>query len=200
MAPTPIADARSPSERIVEAGRRLFFEKGFQNVSTDMLAREAKVSKASIYKYFPDMAGILVAVTSAEAVHFFAAEPVVIDSRETLRSELIRFGTALLRFLNRSEIIRFTQLMFEQARENHEAAGQFYDAAYGATLEQLAALIRQGQEIDALNTSQSAEDLAVQLVGMWEFIPMVRVHMGKTKKPFAAPEVWATKCVDTLIP
>ncbi len=193
------SETLGPAERIVAAGRKLFFEKGFQNVSTDMLAREAKVSKASIYKYFPDMAGILVAVTSAEAVHFFAPEPVTIDSREALRSELIRFGTALLKFLNRAEIVRFTQLMYEQARENHEAAGQFYDAAYGETLAHLATLLREGQEIDALRSAQSPEDLAAQLVGMWEFIPMVRVQMGKARKPFASPEAWATKCVDTLL-
>ncbi|MEM1191602.1 MAG: TetR/AcrR family transcriptional regulator [Pseudomonadota bacterium] len=200
MSTKTLPETRSPADRIVAAGRKLFFEKGFQNVSTDLLAREAKVSKASIYKYFPDMAGILVAVTSAEAVHFFSPEPVPIDTREALRNELIRFGTALLRFLNRREIVRFTQLMYEQARENHEAASKFYDAAYGATLTHLASLIRQGQEIEAVDDTRSADDLAVQLLGMWEFIPMVRVHMGKTKKPFAAPESWATECVNTLLP
>ncbi|MEM9881190.1 MAG: helix-turn-helix domain-containing protein [Pseudomonadota bacterium] len=65
----------SPQERMLAAGRKLFFERGFQNVSTDMIAKEASVSKGSLYKYYPNMAGLLKEVTRAEASHFQAAEP-----------------------------------------------------------------------------------------------------------------------------
>ena len=35
----------SPPARIIVAGRKLFFERGFERVSTDLIAKEAKVSK-----------------------------------------------------------------------------------------------------------------------------------------------------------
>ncbi|MEM9137637.1 MAG: TetR/AcrR family transcriptional regulator, partial [Cyanobacteria bacterium P01_F01_bin.42] len=189
----------SPASRIVQAGRQLFFEKGFQNVSTDMLAKEAKVSKQSIYKYFGDMSAVLVAVTEAESENFFSPTPITIDSLETLEAELVRFGTALMQFLNREEIIRFVQLMYEQARANNDAASKFYDAAYGSSQTYLAELIEQGQTLGVVTQALTANELAMQLLGMWEFIPMVRVQMAKRTKPFSSPKAWAEKCVKTLL-
>ena len=39
---------------IVEAGRKLFFKYGFRRVSIGEICKEAKVSRVTYYKYFPD--------------------------------------------------------------------------------------------------------------------------------------------------
>ena len=189
----------SPADRILRAGRRLFFDLGFQRVSTDMIAKEASVSKSSLYKYFPNMSGLLKAVTEAEAVHFQAAEPKLVDTRDELRDELIRFGADLMRFLNRAEIIRFNHLMHEEARANPDVAQEFYSAAYGRTLAHLEALFQQGLDKGFVSGPLSAEEMAMQIIGMWEGVPMVRVQMGMMKRPFPRPQEWSQKCVDTLL-
>jgi len=62
----------SPPDRILKVRRRLFFAHGFESVSTDAVVREAGVSKATLYKCFPNMRVVLKAVTEAEADSFQA--------------------------------------------------------------------------------------------------------------------------------
>ncbi|MEO1658502.1 MAG: TetR/AcrR family transcriptional regulator [Pseudomonadota bacterium] len=189
----------SPPDRIMKAGRRLFFAQGFERVSTDALAKEASVSKATLYKYFPNMVEVLKAVTTAEAENFEPEEAVKIDSLEDLRGVLIRFGTDLLRFLNQADIQQFDHLMHEEARAYPDIASEFYHAAYGRTLSVLSGFIRQAADQGFVDHRLSPEEMAEQLVGMWEGIPMVKLKMGVTKKPFPKPEDWSRKCVDTLL-
>ncbi|MEM9723907.1 MAG: TetR/AcrR family transcriptional regulator [Pseudomonadota bacterium] len=185
----------SSAERILKAGRALFFEHGFQNVSTDMIAREASVSKSSLYKHFPNKAALLKAVTEAEAAHFEARRTPQIESFDALQSELSGYGERLMSFLNRPDVIRFTQLMNEEARENPEIARVFYRAAYARTLDHMSALLRQGVERGYISAGRYPDEMARQLLGMWEGVPMVEMMMGAVARPFAKPRAWARDCV-----
>ncbi len=41
-------------DQVLEGARKLFMSKGFERASVDDIAREAAVSKATLYSYFPD--------------------------------------------------------------------------------------------------------------------------------------------------
>ncbi|MQQ08591.1 TetR family transcriptional regulator [Epibacterium sp. SM1979] len=41
-------------DQVLEGARKLFMSKGFERTSVDDIAREASVSKATLYSYFPD--------------------------------------------------------------------------------------------------------------------------------------------------
>jgi AcrR family transcriptional regulator len=58
-------------ERILAAGARVLSERGYQEASTNMIAREAGVSPGSLYQYFPDKEAI-VAEISRRLVSDFA--------------------------------------------------------------------------------------------------------------------------------
>ena len=78
-------------DRILHAARRLFFEHGFGQVSTDVLAREAAVSKATIYRHFENMADILRCVTEAEALRFREITPPKTETIADLQTALIQY-------------------------------------------------------------------------------------------------------------
>lgn len=189
----------SPPDRIIAAGRKLFFQLGFERVSTDMIAKEAKVSKASLYKYFPNMSAVLTAVVRAEGARFETGVPIECESLEDLKAALIQYGTGLLRFLNDPEIIQFTKLMHEEARAHPKVAAEFYNAAYGQTHCNLSAMIAYGKKKGYVQRDLTADDMAEQLMGMWESLKFIRTVMGLTKKPYASPKDWAAKCVETLL-
>ena len=189
----------SPAARIVRAGRALFFEHGFGRVSTDMLAKEASVSKATLYKYFPSMVEVLKVVTEAEARTFEPDAPGEINSLEELREALVNYGANLMKFLNRPEILQFNQLMNEEARAHPDIAAAFFNAAHGRALRLLTALFDQGLKKGFLKSPLTADELAEQLLGMWEGIPYVKAHMGVSKRPFPRPREWAEKCVNSLL-
>lgn len=49
-------------EQILKAARFLFLSKGYQNTSMDSVAAEAKVTKQTVYRYFPSKAELFKAV------------------------------------------------------------------------------------------------------------------------------------------
>jgi TetR/AcrR family transcriptional regulator, mexJK operon transcriptional repressor len=186
-------------QRIVQAGRRLFFTQGFKNISTDMLAKEAAVSKATLYKYFSSMASVLQAVVEAEVEIFEHGVPGDVSSRTGFELALVRYGTNLLGFLNKAETIQFTQLMFEEARLHPAIANTFYTAAYARTLKDLTRIMGHGLDQGFLDSELTAEELAEQLLGMWEGFRFVRAQLGLTKKPFKNPQSWVERGVETLM-
>ncbi|MGG6298175.1 TetR/AcrR family transcriptional regulator [Leptolyngbya sp. AN02str] len=189
----------TPPEKILTAARRLFFQQGFEEVSTDLLAKEASVSKTTLYKYFPSMIAVLRAVVEAEVNVFEHGLPPQVLTREDFETTLVRYGENLLHFLNQSDIIQFAQLMFEEARFNPDIATVFYAAAYGRTLQDLSKLIQQGIEKGFLRSALTADELAEQLLGMWEGFCFIRAQLGLTQKPFEYPQEWSQKCVQTLL-
>ena len=189
----------SPPDRIVKAGRALFFAHGFSRVSTVMLAKEASVSKATLYKYFPNMVEVLKAVTEIEGRNFEPLDATEIRDGEHLEAILVTFGAELMKFLNKPEILQFTQLMHEEARAYPEIAFEFYRSSYGRTLSILSSIFEQGIDRGFLKATLKPEELAEQLLGMWEGISFVRAQMGVTKRPFPKPEDRSRKCVATLL-
>ena len=189
----------TPPERILAAARHLFFQQGFEKVSTDGLAKEASVSKSTLYKYFPSMTAVLEAVVEAEVNVFERGIPTHVSTREEFEATLICYGTNLLHFLNQNDIIQFAQLMFEEARSNPDIARVFYTAAYDRTLKDLSQIIQQGLKQGFLVSSLTSDELAEQLLGMWEGFCFIRAQLGLTKKPFKQPQQWSEKCVQTLV-
>ena len=188
-----------PRERVIQAGKRLFFQQGFKAVSTDALASEASVSKATLYKYFPNMTAVLRTVVEAEVAIFESGVPEELPTRKEFRVALIRYGSNLLRFLNKPETIAFAQLMFEEARLHPELAKTFYAAAYTRTVADLSRMIGKGLEQNFIVSALTPEQLSEQLLGMWEGFRFVRAQLGLTKKPFSSPQVWAEQCVQVLM-
>lgn len=188
-----------PPERIVKAGRKLFFSLGFSKVSTDMLSKEASVSKATLYKYFPSMVDVLKAVVEAEAEGFEGGLTTLVTSHEDLRSVLTQYGANLMTFLNQPEIVQFSQLMNEEARAHPDIAAEFYHVSYRRTLQTIADLIQQGIDKGFVKTDLEAAEMAEQLIGMWEGVALVRAQLGISKQPFPKPAAWSEKCVATLL-
>jgi TetR/AcrR family transcriptional regulator, mexJK operon transcriptional repressor len=188
-----------PRERVIEAGKRLFFNQGFKAISTDALANEAAVSKATLYKYFPNMTAVLEAVVEAEVAVFEHGVPAAFSTRAEFRAALIHYGVNLLMFLNKQQTIQFAQLMFEEARTRPDLAKTFYDAAYAKTVNDLGRIIGKGLDQGFVVSDLQANELAEQLLGMWEGFRFVRAQLGLTNKPFSSPRAWADQGVKTLL-
>ena len=195
----PDSRAESVQNRIIAAGRDLFFEIGFSRVTTDRLAKEARVSKASLYKYFPSMSAVLVAVVEQQGDSFETGLPMEPESMDELEEALSKYGTALLQFLNQPEILQFCYLMHEEAREHPEVASVFFKAAYGRSLRNLQSMFEHGKKCGYFSNDLSSSELAEVLIGMWENVKWTKALMGVSKKPFPNPAAWSRKCVRALL-
>ena len=186
-------------DRILHAARRLFFEHGFGQVSTDVLAREAAVSKATIYRHFENMADILRCVTEAEALRFREITPPKTETIADLQTALIQYGTKLLTFLNEAETLEFARLMHEGARENPDIGETFFNAAYGQTQKDFAKMFAAAQNRGVLSDLTSPMDIAEDLIGLLEGLGMVRVQLGVIKVPYPDVQERTTRAVNTIL-
>lgn len=186
-------------DRILHAARRLFFEHGFGQVSTDVLACEAAVSKATIYRHFENMADILRCVTEAEALRFREITPPKTETIADLQTALIQYGTKLLTFLNEAETLEFARLMHEGARENPDIGETFFNAAYGQTQNDFAKMFAAAQNRGVLSDLTSPMDIAEDLIGLLEGLGMVRVQLGVIKVPYPDVQERTTRAVNTIL-
>ena len=63
---------KARKNKILEAAERVFGEKGFQDTTISEIAKEAKISEASIYEYFSTKEGLLFSVPTKYASDLFS--------------------------------------------------------------------------------------------------------------------------------
>ena len=190
---------QSPQDRILCAARQLFFEHGFERVSTDLLAREAAVSKASIYRHYRNMSDILRCVTEAEAAKFREAVPPQTETLVQLKAALIQYGLKLLTFLNASDTLEFARVIHEEARSNPDLGKTFFDAAYGQTQRDFSKMFAAAQSAGILSDTTDAIDIAEDLIGLLEGMGLVRVQLGVVKVPYPDVETRTRRAVETIL-
>ena len=94
--------AREKREQILDGARRVFLREGFAATSTDVIAREAKVSKRTLYAYYPSkeelFGDVLRALTIEDPQTRMLESMRRIDprSREEFREALVGLASKLL--------------------------------------------------------------------------------------------------------
>jgi AcrR family transcriptional regulator len=63
---TPLVTRGRKFDQVLQGARDIFMSDGFEGASVDDIARTAKVSKATLYKYFPDKRLLFMEVARAE--------------------------------------------------------------------------------------------------------------------------------------
>ena len=155
-------------QRIVKAARDLFFDHGLSDVSTDMLAKKANVSKTTLYKHFADKNAILAAVIDAETARIFHVNAEIPDDQAAYCEYLAQFGYNLLELLSDPVIVRFDQLILSQAIQAPEITAFFFNYACDKTYDYLAYVITHGQKLGFLQSQYPAEKLAEVLISAWK--------------------------------
>jgi AcrR family transcriptional regulator len=164
-----IASAENRKVRLImEAARKVFLEQGYDASSTDLIARMAGVSKATVYAHFESKEALLIALiedemrTKAPAA-LWEPEPGPLDVEATLRSIARRFTG----FFLSGEGFGLHRLMIAQAPRFPEIGRFFYAAGPKKHQAQVAAFLRAAVEQDLLTVSD------IDLAAM-QFLSLVR--------------------------
>ncbi|MFW5655209.1 MAG: TetR/AcrR family transcriptional regulator [Roseicyclus sp.] len=115
-------------DQVVDGARAVFLREGYEGASVDEIARDAGVSKATLYSYFPDKQHLFLAVLEAECAQQSEIELMLgngdLEVDETLR---ILCKTLITFFLS-----NFGQDMFRvcvaEAQRFPELGRTFYDS------------------------------------------------------------------------
>jgi AcrR family transcriptional regulator len=115
-------------DQVLDGARAVFLREGYEGASVDQIARDAGVSKATLYSYFPDKQHLFLAVLEAECAQQSEIE-LMLDGGETDVEETLRIiCKTLITFI----LSRFGQDMFRvcvaEAQRFPELGRTFYDS------------------------------------------------------------------------
>jgi AcrR family transcriptional regulator len=116
---------RLKRRQILEGARRMFLAQGFDAASMGAIARDAGVSKGTLYVYFKSKEELFEAIVEeqcrAEAEQIFT-----LDRQAPIASELQRVGEELTRFLCRPDGVPSLRTIIAIADRMPEVGAQFY--------------------------------------------------------------------------
>ena len=117
--PSPALSPRAERKlaQMIDGARAVIVAKGFDGASVDDIAREAGISKATMYRYFPDKIALFRAVMNRECRMQAGAAVEVGDLHGPIEAALLDFATRHLQFvLSDFAIDAFRTAVAESAR------------------------------------------------------------------------------------
>ncbi|MFC7706447.1 TetR/AcrR family transcriptional regulator [Plastorhodobacter daqingensis] len=130
-------------DQVLEGARRIFLRDGFEGASVDEIAREAGVSKATLYSYFPDKRLLFLEMARLECLRQ-ADEPLDMTERTAPpRVVLTRAARRIIEFFT-SEFGRQVFRICVAESDRFPALGcQFYESGPKLARERIALYLRQ---------------------------------------------------------
>ena len=127
-------DVEARSVDLLRTAGELFLEKGYGNVSLEMIARAAQVATRTIYVKFGGKAGLITAMIDAKREGYLSSLSLVEDPRP-VREALDDYAHKLHTLLNLPEAMALHRMVVSEAQANPELAEAFYKSGPGITME-----------------------------------------------------------------
>lgn len=189
-----------PAKRaaILAAARSIFLAGGPQRLSIEAIAREAGVSKVTIYSHFTDLPGLMRSVVLAQMSQMMVFMDELPGDRQELRIALVEFGLRLMTFLTGDEYLAMIRVMVSQTEQQPWLAPLIYQEGAEMTCDKLADLLAEAARRGDLGPHDSRR-AAEQLLGMWQGIQTTGLVMGGCPPPDAETLRERIECAVDLI-
>lgn len=115
-------------DQVLNGARAVFLKDGFEGASVDTIAKEANVSKATLYSYFPDKRALFLEVAKTECRRQAFEAQSSIDANAPARDVLFRIGSQMVRFFLSDFGQRVFRICVAEADRFPELGCQFYDS------------------------------------------------------------------------
>ncbi|WP_417207893.1 TetR/AcrR family transcriptional regulator [Antarctobacter sp.] len=115
-------------DQVIDGARNIFLRDGFEGASVDEIAREAGVSKATLYSYFPDKRLLFIEVASAQCGRQADEAVLSIDMSRPPREVLSQAGRKFLSFLYSEMGQRIFKICLSESERFPDLGRQFYQS------------------------------------------------------------------------
>lgn len=130
QADLPVADSLK-RRQIIDGASRLFMSLGFNGASMGEIAREAEVSKGTLYVYFQNKEQLFEAcIEEKRRAHFDRV--LDFDPSLPIEEQLTRYGTTLAAFVTSPAVIMAMQTVIGIAEQMPDLGRRFYEKGPGA--------------------------------------------------------------------
>ncbi|HEX2841641.1 TetR/AcrR family transcriptional regulator [Hyphomicrobium sp.] len=115
-------------QQILEGGGRVFSTLGFDAASMSDVAREARVSKATLYVYFQDKEHLFAAICAERRDRNIAELIAVLDTSAPLEQSLFAFGSQMLSRVSQPYVVAASRIVIGVAERMPEVGSEFFEA------------------------------------------------------------------------
>lgn len=123
--PTAIKQGRK-WDQVLEGARTIFMRDGFEGASVDDIVREACVSKATLYSYFPDKRLLFLEVAKIECEAQSKAAITSIESSGDIREGLTMAAGRMVRFFTSQVGVQVYRIVVAESQRFPEVGREFY--------------------------------------------------------------------------
>lgn len=183
-APQPSDESRSPKLRaILDAAGKLFLVQGFAAVSMDAVARQAGVSKATLYAHFPGKDALFAAMVSERCDRMAAEAAALAAHADGTEAALRLLGKAVLGFLVAPSTLAIHRTVLAEAGRMPGLAEVFYAAGPGAGRARLAFWITEKQRLGHLRADADPVEAAAHFGSLLRGDLWLRAGLGVPPAP-----------------
>jgi TetR/AcrR family transcriptional regulator, mexJK operon transcriptional repressor len=183
------APTSGKAESILAAAKRMFLESGFGAVSMDSIAREAAVSKATVYAYFSGKEDLFGAVIGRECERYFAEFSAgELDPCE-VRASLTALGHRFLGLLLSPDAIALHRLIIGEVSRFPALGEVFWRAGPERNLAQIETFMRAAAAAGSLDIADprlAAEQFTGLVRGETQLRYLLRLEEGSGKAKIRA--------------
>jgi len=173
----PDLPAGAKARQIVDAARRVFMAQGYGAASMDAIAREAGVSKATVYAYFPSKEALFAAIIGGECRRRSEALWSPEGEIRDVRADLLTFARCYAAFLLSDQALSIYRLVVAEAPRFPELGRIFYESGPDAALSRLASYFEKATARGLLRVPDPRL-AAEQLIGMIRGAAYLRRLLG----------------------
>lgn len=197
---TQLAAPQRKRRQVVEAAARLFMAQGYGATSMDAIAREAGVSKATLYAYFPGKDALFAAIVGEACERESEGRPCCpgMDGGD-LAATLLSLGEGYLSFLYREEVLAIQRVVMAEGPRFPELGRAFYESGPRRMIGWLTGWFTTLQEKGALRAGD-VELAAEQFLSLLRSTAFLRHMLRLPPAPDAASvRRTASAAVDTFL-
>lgn len=173
------SDPRKDSQ-ILCAATRLFMEHGVQGTTMEQIAREAGVSKLTLYRRYADKNTLFTAIVNEKCQHYLPEEIFDISPNDTPDEALTRVATGLLNLITSDDAVDLNRVITTESAHNPQLTAQFHNAGPQRvkirTNEMMASLKTSGK-LNIEDPALAAEMFSALIVGS-ELIKRCNMNIG----------------------
>jgi TetR/AcrR family transcriptional regulator, mexJK operon transcriptional repressor len=162
---------RAKRDQILAGARRVFLRDGFAAASTDAIAREAKVSKRTLYVYYPSKEELFadvmrkLTIENPQTRALESIEEMSPGSEEELRRDLLKLAQKILATMMQPDYLALLRTTIADTHRFPQLGGLFRATVPERAMRSFAVFIERGRERGVVRGDVEGDTAARMFVG-----------------------------------
>ena len=145
-APQPVMKQGRKWDQVLDGARTVFMRDGFEGASVDDIVREAGVSKATLYSYFPDKRLLFLEVAKCECRAQSDAAIANVQGADNIREAMTVAAGRMVRFFMSDVGLQVHRIVVGESQRFPEIGREFYQSGPAMVREALIKFLEKGVE------------------------------------------------------